>query len=144
MELNGKRFICQPAGFEAAMELQEAVAEALKGNKLDLGGLTGEKASNLLETDIGELSGPLETIIGMVLSVITSKRVKAALFVCCEKVLVGDDKVNKDFFELVDNRELYYPIMTEVVKVNLGPFFKRVASLFGGHGSLISAFLKQK
>jgi len=143
-QLNGKRFLINPAGFEDAMELQEAVAEALKGSKLDLKGITSADAGNLLETDISELSGPLETVIGMALSVITSKRVKTALFKCCEKVLLGDDKVNRDFFENVDNRELYYPIMMEVVKVNLGPFFKRIGLLFGGQGGPLSLFLKSK
>ena len=146
MDINGKRFIVQPAGFEDAMELQEAVADALKGAKLDLNGVSEALANggDILEADVGKLSGPLESIIGMALSVITSKRVKQALFKCCETVIVGDDKVNRDFFEKVENRELYYPIMMEVVKVNLGPFFKRIGSLFGGPGSLITAFLKSK
>jgi hypothetical protein len=145
MELNGKRFIVQPAGFEDAMELQEAVAEALKGAKLDLAGLTdAAKSGNILDTDITELSGPLETIIGMSLSVITSKRVKVALFKCCEKVLLGEDKVNREFFETPENRELYYPIMLEVVKVNLVPFFKKIGLLFGGQGNLLANFLKSK
>lgn len=147
MELNGKRFIVQPAGFEDAMELQEAVADALKGAKLDLNGVSDALANggDILEADVSKLSGPLESIIGMALSVITSKRVKQSLFKCCDKiVLVGDENVNREFFENVDNRELYYPIMMEVVKVNLGPFFKRIGSLFGGPGSLITAFLKSK
>ena len=70
----------------------------------------------------------------MALSVITSKRVKDALFKCAEKALVGADKVDRSFFESVENREFYYPIMTEVIKVNLGPFFKSLGSLFGGPG----------
>jgi len=128
------------------MELQDAVGEALKGSKVDLrgvAGLTGGGAS-LLDADVGELSGPIETIAGMVLSVVTSKRVKEALFKCSEKALYGTDKVDRDFFEKVENRELYYPIMTEVVKANLGPFFKRIGSLFGGPGNLLSNFLKSK
>jgi len=147
MELNGKRFIVQPAGFEDADELQTAIMEGLKGSKIDLSGLSEALAEgeNILEADIGKMSGPIESIIGMALSVCTSKRVKQALFKCCDKiVLVGDENVNREFFENVDNRELYYPIMMEVVKVNLGPFFKRIGSLFGGPGSLITAFLKSK
>lgn len=144
--LNGKRLLITPASFDDAMELQDAVGESLKGTKVNLkgvAGLTGDSGS-LLDADVGELSGPVETIAGMVLSVVTSRRVKDALFKCAEKAILGNDKVNRDFFENVENRELYYPIMTEVLKVNLGPFFKRIGLLFGGQGNLLSDFLKSK
>lgn len=150
MELNGKRLIITPASFDDAMELQDAVGEALKGTKMDFRGISGlfgkedKKEGSILDADLGELSGPIETIAGMVLSVVTSKRVKDALFKCAEKVILGNDKVDRDFFETVENRELYYPLMTEVIKVNLGPFFKRIGSLFGGPGNLLSGFLKSK
>jgi hypothetical protein len=130
------------------MELQDAVGEALKGSKMDfrgLGSVLGDGGiENVLDGDIGELSGPIESIIGMVLSVVTSRRVKNALFKCAEKALMGEDKINRDFFDAVENREFYYPIMTEVIKVNLGPFFKSLGSLFGGPGNLLSNFLKSK
>jgi hypothetical protein len=80
----------------------------------------------------------------MALSVITSKRVNQALFKCCETALLGDDKIDRNFFESVENRELYYPIMVEVIKVNLGPFFKKIGSLFGGQGNILAGFLKSK
>lgn len=143
-QLEGKRLLITPASFEDAMDLQEAVADSLKGSRLDFKGLNGLAGDNLMETDLQELSGPIETIVGMALSVITSKRVKASLFKCCERVVYGDSKVDRDFFESVENRELYYPIMTEVVKVNLGPFFKRLGLLFGGQGNLLSRFLTSK
>lgn len=147
VQLNGKRLLITPASFEDAMELQDAVGESLKGTKLDFKGLTGLGTGNgadILGADISELAGPLETILGMGLSVITSKRVKAALFKCAEKAIYGDAKVDRDFFENVDNRELYYPIMMEIVKVNLGPFFKKVSSLFTGPGNLFQKFLQSK
>lgn len=140
MDLAGKNLRITPASFAGALELQAAVAEALKGTKLDLGGLTNAT----MESDVSDLAGPLETLAGMVLSVITSKRVENALFDCCKTVLWGEDKVDRDFFEDIEHRELYFPIMTEVVKANLGPFFKRLGSLFGGAEDLLSGFLKSK
>ncbi len=145
LQLNGKRLIVTPAGFADAMELQGAVAEALKGSKLNLAGIDlGGGVAGVLESDLSDVSGPLESLAGMVLGVVTSKRVENALFKCAEKVLWGDDKVNRDFFEPVDNRELYYPIMVEVVKANVGPFFRKLGSMFGEAGGLLSSFLKSK
>jgi hypothetical protein len=140
MELDGKALRITPASFANAMELQTAVAEALKGTKLDLSGLAGAG----LDSEIEDLAGPIGTMVSGVLSVITSKRVENALFECCKTALIGDDKITRDFFEDPEKRELYYPIMTEVVKVNLGPFFKRLGSLFGGAEGMLSAFLKLK
>lgn len=140
MELAGKRLLVTPGNFAAAMELQAAVAEALKGTKLDLGGLAGAG----LETDIADLAGPLDTILNSLLSIVTSKRVEAALFDCAKTVVWGEDKITRDFFESIENRELYFPIMTEVVKANLGPFFKRIGSLLGGAEGMLSGFLKSK
>lgn len=144
VQVNGKRLLITPAAFEDAMELQDAVGNALKGAKLDLKGLDNVDASKLLETDVSTLSGPLESIIGMALSVVTSKPVRAALFKCCEKAVYGEDRVTREFFEAEANRELYYPIMVEVVKVNLGPFFRKVSSLFMGHGGMLQRFLASK
>lgn len=140
MELNGKELRVTVASFARAMELQTAVAEALKGTKLDLTGLS----SAGLESEVEDLAGPINTMLTGILSVITSKRVENALFECCTTALWGDEKIDRAFFEPEDRRELYFPIMTEIVKANLGPFFKRLGSLFGGAEGLLSGFLKLK
>lgn len=111
------------ASFEDAMELQDAVAEAL-----------AEKDINL-STDLfnGEVdSKTLGSVLKMVLGVARNKRLRAALFSCSERSVYKNQKVNEEFFEPVKNRALYYPIMIEVLKVNLGPFFGSLSGMFEG------------
>jgi len=55
-----------------------------------------------------------------------------ARFKCAERCLLGEDKINWDFFEKEENREYYFPIMIEIAKVNLAPFVKGLLSMFGG------------
>ena len=123
MNINGKELMVTPGSFAEAMALQKAIGRALKGTKLDL---PGDSLTELDPDSFGD-------IIGAVLGVATSDEVEAALFGCAARAVYGPDKlrVDRDFFEEVANRELYYPIMVEIIKVNVGPFFKGLASKFG-------------
>lgn len=123
MNINGKELLVTPGSFSEAMALQKAIGRALKGTKLDL---PGDSLTELNPDALGD-------IIGAVLGVATSDEVEAALFACSDRALYGPDKlkVDRDFFEVVENRELYYPIMVEIIKANVGPFFKGLASRFG-------------
>lgn len=46
------------------------------------------------------------------------------------KSLIGDQKVNMDFFEKEENRKHYFPAMIEIARVNLAPFFINLIILF--------------
>ena len=143
MKIDGKDFQLTPAGFEDAMTLQVAIGKALKGNKIDLSGLSEDL---LADIDFSKASGLIETLINLVLSVSTSSEISDCLFKCLARSTFGPDKlrVDKSFFEDVENRKFYYPIMIEVIKVNVGPFFGGVGSLFSGIQGKITSFLKQK
>lgn len=136
MNINGKELLVTPGSWSEAMALQKAIGRALKGTKLDL---PGDSLTELSPDSFGD-------ILGAVLSVATSDEVEAALFVCAERSTYGADriKVDRDFFETVENRELYYPIMVEIIKANVGPFFKGLASKFGALAGISGVNLKSK
>jgi len=120
-----------PASFSDARALERAITKAIKGSNIEIPGSIKE--------DI-KLSGFIDAIA----STISSEEVENALFKCAEKAIYKDQRINRDFFEPVENRELFYPIMAEVVKENVGPFMKRIASLFPGVGEAIKGKLQKQ
>lgn len=56
--------------------------------------------------------------------------------------LLGTEKIDRDFFEAAEHRELYYPIMYEVITVNVGPFLKGLASKFGALAGIAKSIPK--
>ena len=107
--------------FKEATTLQRAIANALKGNAGNI------KLPKSAKEEI-DFSGFLDSL----LSVISDTEVENALFACAARSAYKGVKVDRDFFEPKENRELFYPIMLEVAKENLGPFFSGVLSKFMG------------
>jgi len=127
--INGIELKITPASFGVVMGLQVSIAKALKkdGIKFDLSSLDLGK-ENIMKMELGDIGW----IIEPVLSLATDEEVRKHLFECCKRALFGKDKVDEDFFDVEDgiNRKYYFPIMIEVLKVNLGPFFGLASSLF--------------
>jgi hypothetical protein len=141
MKIGEKELRITPSSFEEALDLKDAVENSIRSGKIKV-----DAKINLedpLKTDLGDET--IGSILNSVLSIDSSKDVRERLFICAERALLGEEKINKDFFDKVENREFYYPIMLEILKVNLIPFFKGLFS-----GSLINVkekiinFLKQK
>lgn len=129
MTVAGKELRVTPAPFADALALQKAVGRALRGNKIDLPeNLTADLSG-------GQISG----IIDAILSVIVSDDVEECLFRCAQRALLGEQKIDRDFFERVENREHYYPIMYAIAEANLGPFFKVLTS---GLGDLVGGAIE--
>lgn len=141
MQLEGKELTITPAGFADVFALKRALALALKrdGINLNLSGFS-INTENPGASEIGDIGGILDSV----LEVATDPDVQKWLFQCCERVVFDKNKVNKDFFEEVDNRQYYYPIMIEVIKVNLSPFFGKLGSLFANLPGVTELFQKQK
>lgn len=135
MQLNGKELRITPASFSDASALQKAIGRALKGSRFDLSSLPGSSKEELPP-------GFLESAIGMILNVAVSDEVEEALFKCSERALLGTDVINRDFFEAAEHRELYYPIMYEVIAVNVGPFLRGLASKFGALAGIAKSIPK--
>lgn len=120
------------APFDDAFDLQDSIASALKGN-----GISMDSGEDVLNSDV---SG----FIDAALSTISNKSVRENLFRCANRATYDNNVINKDFFEKEENRELYYPIMIEIIKENVGPFMRGLLSMFGGLGVNLERLLKQK
>lgn len=114
MTIKGNELKITPASFAEAMALQKAIGRALKGTKLEL----PEDIKAELTTDM--LSGIIDAVLG----VATSDDVETCLFECAKRCIVGTDKIDREFFEDPENRQFFYPVMVEIIKTNVGPFFK--------------------
>lgn len=137
MTIDNKELLITPASFKDANYLKKMLCIALKqgGFNFDLSNL------NNIENNIEQL---LPGLLNIVLSVATSDEVEAALFKCAEKALFDKQKIDIDFFENIDNRQYYYPIMIELIKVNIAPFFKSLNSLLQNLGGLIQGFTQKQ
>lgn len=135
MTINGQELRITPSSWSNAMELQKALGRAIKTENLpfELGDF--RKIDDAIEK-------LLPTLVKGLLAVVTSDEVEVALFKCAEKALLGTAKINRDFFEDVENRPHYFSIMLEVIKVNVGPFFKTLSSLFPDLGGKVLDILK--
>jgi len=139
MLIEGKELNITPAGFADVFALKRALAVALKrgGIRFDLTGIKID-TDNPMATELGDVG----FFIDAILEVSTDPDVQKCIFKCCERALFGQDKINIDFFEVPENREYYYPIMIEIIKVNLTPFFARLSSLFSSLPEMIKSIQK--
>lgn len=132
MTINGSELKITPASFAEAMALQKAIGRALKGTKLEL----PENATDEIKPEM------LTGIIDAVLGVACSDEVESCLFECAKRCLVGTEKIDRDFFEKPENRQHYFPIMVEIIKTNIGPFFKGLGIQLSGLGQAIAGLRK--
>ncbi len=125
--IDGKELIVTDAEFAEVMALKEVIVKMLQANgiKIDLSSVDID-FKNLEKMDAGDVGWILDPI----LTLTTDSTIRKHLFVCAERAMFDKNKVNVDFFEKVENRKYYYPIMMEVLKVNISPFFGLASSLF--------------
>ena len=132
MTINGTELRITLGSFQEAMALQKAIGRALKGTKLEL----PEDITAELKADM--FSGIIDAVLG----VATSDDVEKCLFECAARCLAGTEKIDRDFFEKAENRQYYFPIMVEIIKANVGPFFKGLDTQFKGLGQMIASLQK--
>lgn len=129
MQLQGRELKITPAGFADAMALEKAIGRAIKGTSFSMPKIVTDAAGKV---DLEKSNIDLTGLIDLVLGAAVSDEVQACLFACAGRALLGTEKIDEAFFEKIENRELYYPIMVEIIKVNVGPFLKGLASKLGG------------
>ena len=112
-----------PAPFIDAMRLQKSIAKAIGKSEVKIN-------ARLLEGDATPET--IGSFINALIEVGVSDEVEDGVFKCAERALYDNNKIDYDFFENVDNRELFYPIMIEIIKVNCMPFFKKAVSSLSG------------
>jgi hypothetical protein len=126
MLIDNNELIISLASFEEAMDLKDAVEEAAKKANIKLGFDDNEENKVSLSDD------SLSSVLGSILSIDSSKEVRRLLFKCAERCLFNKEKIDQTFFEVAKNREYYYPIMFEILKETLMPFFKGLFSKLKG------------
>jgi len=113
---SGATLDLQMAPFAVSMKLVKALANELKLVNLQLEGLSIEKLKN---------SG-VEGIKNAVLQLLGSDALELALKPCLERCLYNGTKITPETFENPQIREDYLPVAWEVMKFNVGPFFKNL------------------
>lgn len=143
MQIDGKELLITPASFGVVMALKKAIGDALRadGINIDLGGINLDD-KNPLQSEVG--GDTIGSLVENIVAIATAPSVQEHLFACCERATFGEkrDKIDADFFDIPENRKYYYPIMVEVLKVNLLPFFENLGSVFSGFQSLITNIQK--
>jgi hypothetical protein len=126
--LNGRELVVNPSPFGLALELKNAVIKALTERKLSVGGTVLDALDGKKELNPEMLDGFLQAI----LAVAGNGEVERLLMECAKRAYIGadKDKIDADYFEEIENRRDYYPIMFHLLKENLEPFFAGAASLF--------------
>ena len=135
--VKGKTLIVTPSSFENGLKLQEILAEIVKTSELNLPG--GESVDSMKDLDSQMLT---KVIMNMALSAVSSPELKDVLFECCQSVVYNDVRVDREFFDEVENRGVFYDIMIEVLKENLLPFFPSLSSGLSGIKETMESFLK--
>jgi hypothetical protein len=154
MKISGVEIHIESASFADAMALQKALGRALKGQKLDLSGASSDIIKkdaqgniDVASTDLSGAGGIATTVFNLLLGPACSDEVESCAMACAKKCYTADTEklpIDPTFFEKVDNRGLYYPIMIEVIKANCGPFIKGLVSSFGDLGAILGKGLTQK
>ena len=117
----GQEFRLQVGSMLECTVLKLAFIKALKGEgiKLDISGWDFSQGS---KTEIGDIGGIADIILG----ILGNEDLEKALYTLGKKCLIGSDEnasaITVDFFEEVENRKYYFPVMIAILKANLAPF----------------------
>jgi hypothetical protein len=117
---SGRNLTVAIAPFDPANKLKKEIAAALVA--VDLSGLNlGKLDMNL---DLSKLDGPgLNAFKNVLLSLLASDRVEAAMFACAIRSTIDGEKVTKDSFEAKEARGDFVVVAWEVIRANAGSFF---------------------
>jgi len=122
-DISGHELEITLGSLDEAMELKRAIGESIQQSNIDI-------SPEVLE---GELdASAIGSLVRIVLSVGISKRVEQAVFACAKRATWDGERITRDMFEAAEMRGFYYPIMVEVIKANLSPFFSEIGSSFMG------------
>jgi len=139
MKFDKKLLSVTPSSFRIAKDLEYAIGKALTKSDLNIGDV------DIDEKDLSKSDVSMDTVMSLLktsLHVLTDSTLETALFTCAGRAMYNKVRIDEEFFEEIENRELYYPIMFEIAKVNIGPFVGSLFSQFGGLSSLIKSGLK--
>ena len=102
------------APFAVGMKLVKTLAAEAKNVDVELESL-----------DLSKLAGKnLNSIKNLVLQMLSSDALEAALFQCMERCLLDGQKITRQTFEPEDMRQDFFPVAWEVIAFNVAPFAK--------------------
>jgi hypothetical protein len=133
-----EKVLITESSFDDVFALKDALQQALIPVGIDIGlgkigdvDLTKDGLSKLADIDL-DLDSVVNGAMKAFCQVDSDKNLRKCIFKCLERCTFDKVKITKDFFETSENREFYYPIVTECIKVNLKPFMKPLFSKLKG------------
>jgi len=110
---SGAMLELKAASFSAGMKLFKTIAAELKGVDIELGGL-----------DLKEVGAKdINSLKNVIFQLLASDAIEAAFFDCAKKSLHNGQSIVRMTFEPETARGDYLPVVWEVVKFNIAPFF---------------------
>lgn len=146
MDINGRKLNITPGSMAEAMGLLRAAVSVFRRNGINIGMPMTKGFIDIENIDLPE--NTVESVLKNIADFATDAEVERCLFDCASRVVLesGDgkntEKIDRDFFEKVDNRKYYYPLMLEIARVNLSPFFENLGSMFSGIKENLKNYLK--
>lgn len=115
---SGNTFELQEADFVNSWELTQLIASELSAS------LPGLKIDSLDPAELLEKDIDLGKFISVILRLVASKPVYAALWPCFASCLYNTEKIDRSTFETPKSRPDFIPCVLEILKLNVLPFIK--------------------
>ena len=107
MTFDKSKLVVTPGSYREATNLKNALGLAINKSSLSID--VDLDKENIMNSDIGPET--IGSIIKTILNLGISEEVERALFDCSKRATYNKEKVDEAFFEEIENRELFYPIM---------------------------------
>lgn len=121
---SGRTLVLNLAPFSVGSKLFKTVLGELRTINIDVAKLDMGMELNLQKIDPKLINIMKDAFC----EIASSETVEAAFFECAGRCLLNGQKITRETFEEPDAREDYLPIAWEVIKFNLAPFFRGLAS----------------
>ena len=119
---NGSKADIKILPFQEAIELKNVLFKSIADSKISMNSLKGIQTDTLITIEL------IEPLVNSVLFVDSNPKFNEVLMKCLGRCLYNGVKITYQTFEEIESREHYYPIVIELIKVNIIPFFKGLAS----------------
>lgn len=135
---SGAKLSMQVAAWGIAANLRWAIAQEMKAVGMDFssgliqGLLKAASLEDMTQKRVAILkllgNEEVDTLKNLLMQLGGSPRLEGVIFDCLICCTYNGVKITKDIFEPEDARADFYPIVWEVLKLNLRPFFKSLLS----------------
>lgn len=121
---SGRELSLTLAPFAVGSKLFKTVLGELRTINIDV-----TKLEMSMELDLRKIDPRMINILkDAFCEIASSETVEVSFFECAARCLIDGKKITRETFEAPDTREDYLPVAWEVIKYNLAPFFRGLAS----------------